>query len=219
MKIVAYIISFVFHPLFILFYMLSFLYSMNPFIFDETSEMEQISFITYTLVSIIIIPVVSILLMKNLSIIKSLSMHDRMERVGPMIVVSIVYLWLFINFKNNTVLPLVFAAVMLGASISVLVAFFINNFTKISLHSIGMGAFVASIALLKFKLDYGNLIFQVSGVYYFEINLYLIIIIAVIIAGMVGTSRLFLKAHSPQQIYSGYFIGLLSQFIGFNIIF
>ncbi|MBK8663663.1 MAG: hypothetical protein IPN18_18455 [Ignavibacteriales bacterium] len=46
-----------------------------------------------------------------------------MERVGPMIVVSIVYFWLFINFKNNTILPLVFAAVMLGSSVSVLAAF------------------------------------------------------------------------------------------------
>lgn len=219
MKIAAHFVSFIFHPLFILVYMLGLLYLLNPYIFNEQNKKEEIIFVTYTIVSVIVIPVVSILLMKNLNIITSLSMEDKMERVGPMIVVSIVYLWLFINFKNNTILPLVFAAVMLGSSISVLTAFFINNFTKISLHCVGMGAMTASLFLLKFKLQYGNMMINVSENYNIEINLYVLILISIVIAGIVGSVRLFLKAHTTEQVYSGYLLGFLSQFIAFNIIF
>ena len=218
MKISASIVSFFFHPLLLLVYILGLLYLMNPFIFNEQNDKEKIVYIVYTFVSILIIPAVSIFMMKKLHIIDTYSMEDKMERVGPMIVVSIVYLWLFINFKNNTVLPLVFAAVMLGSSIAVLVAFFINNFTKISLHCIGMGAMVATLLLLKFKLQYGSLIVKISETIIVEINLYLVILLSVILAGLVGSARLFLKAHTKQQVYSGYFIGFLSQLIAFNIV-
>jgi membrane-associated phospholipid phosphatase len=218
MKTTAHIVSFIFHPLFILVYILGLLYWINPYIFNEQNKKEEIIFVTYTLVSVLVIPVVSIVLMKNLNIIKSFSMEDKMERVGPMIVVSIVYLWLFINFKNNTVLPMVFAAVMLGSCISVLVSFFINNFTKISLHSVGMGSFVASLFILKFKLQYANMILKVSEGIHFEINLYLLILISIVIAGLVGSVRLYLKAHTREQVYSGYLLGILSQLIAFSVI-
>lgn len=218
MKVASYIVSFIFHPLFILVYILGLLYLLNPYIFNEQNEREEIVFLTYTIVSVLIIPVVSVLLMKTLNIIKTFSMEDKMERVGPMIVVSIVYLWLFINFKNNTILPLVFAAVMLGSSISVLAAFFINNFTKISLHCVGMGAMVASLFLLKFKMQYGNIIINNSEDYNIEINLYLLILISIVLAGVVGSARLYLKAHTREQIYTGYLLGFLSQLIAFSII-
>jgi hypothetical protein len=218
MKVAAYIVSFIFHPLFILVYILGLLYKINPYIFNDQNEREKIVFLTYTIVSVLVIPVVSILLMKSLNIIKTFSMEDKMERIGPMIVVSIVYMWLFINFKNNTILPLVFTAVMLGSSISVLAAFFINNFTKISLHCVGMGAMVAALFSLKFKMQYGNLIINTTETNNIEINIYMLILISIVLAGVVGSARLFLKAHTREQIFAGYLLGFLSQFIAFSII-
>ena len=45
------------------------------------------------------------------------------------------------------------------------------------------------------------------------------LIIAVVACGLVGSSRLMLKAHEPADIYGGYFIGFLSQFVALNILY
>ncbi|MBK8663664.1 MAG: hypothetical protein IPN18_18460 [Ignavibacteriales bacterium] len=63
------------------------------------------------------------------------------------------------------------------------------------------------------------MIINVSETYNIEINLYLLILISIVIAGVVGSARLFLKAHTREQVYSGYLLGFLSQLIAFNIIF
>ena len=39
------------------------------------------------------------------------------------------------------------------------------------------------------------------------------IIISLLAAGFIGTSRLILKAHTPPQIYTGFAIGVFCQFI------
>ena len=47
----------------------------------------------------------------------------------------------------------------------------------------------------------------------------LVIMIAVMLAGIVGTSRLYLKAHKPDEVYGGYTVGILSQMIAYLINF
>lgn len=218
MRVLANIFSAVLHPLFIMAYLLLLLFYLNPFMFTKQNEHHKIVFYSYTLLSTVIIPVVSILLMKNLNIIKTYMMQDKMDRVGPLIVVSIVYLWLFINFRNSTTVPVVFAAVMLGGSIAVLTAFFINNFTKISLHAMGGGSLVAALLLMELKLNYPDITIILSSDHSINFAFYLLIPISVIIAGLAGTSRLALNAHSTAQLYLGYITGFLSQLIAFNTI-
>lgn len=46
-----------------------------------------------------------------------------------------------------------------------------------------------------------------------EFFLYLVLIIA----GLVGTSRLITKSHKNEEIYGGYFVGILSQLIAIQI--
>jgi membrane-associated phospholipid phosphatase len=43
-----------------------------------------------------------------------------------------------------------------------------------------------------------------------------ILILAVIAAGLVGSSRLILGAHEPNEIYGGYAIGFLAQFVALS---
>jgi membrane-associated phospholipid phosphatase len=47
------------------------------------------------------------------------------------------------------------------------------------------------------------------------INVVLPFMIAVIIAGIIGTARLILKAHLPGDIWLGYIIGILVQFLAY----
>jgi len=218
MKILAKTISYLFHPLFITVYSLDVIYFLHPFIFDNKEDKSKVIFIAYTILSTLIIPILAIILMKNLNIIETLKMEKKTERIGPLIVISILYLWLFINYKNSTELPLDFAAMMLGASFAVMSAFFINNFIKISLHTIGMGSVISLLLILKYKLEYSGLSFKISPASSVELSMDFLLIIVILLAGVVGTSRLFLKAHTVKELYLGYIVGFITQFLAFNII-
>lgn len=218
MKILAKTISYLFHPLFITVYSLDVIYFLHPFIFDNKEDKSKVIFIAYTILSTLIIPILAIILMKNLNIIETLKMEKKTERIGPLIVISILYLWLFINYKNSTELPLDFAAMMLGASFAVMSAFFINNFIKISLHTIGMGSVISLFLILKYKLEYSGLSFKISPASTVELSMDFLLIIVILLAGVVGTSRLFLKAHTVKELYLGYIVGFITQFLAFNII-
>ena len=47
--------------------------------------------------------------------------------------------------------------------------------------------------------------------YSFGLQFLLFIACLVLLAGLVGTSRLFLKAHTPLEVYTGFFLGLLTS--------
>jgi membrane-associated phospholipid phosphatase len=38
------------------------------------------------------------------------------------------------------------------------------------------------------------------------------------LAGLVGSSRLYLKAHQPMQVYGGFIIGIIAQFIALRFV-
>lgn len=162
----------------------------------------------------------AILMMKALGLVKSLEMEDKFDRILPLIITGLFYLWLFVNIRKNDNIPSVFTFFVLGSTISVFLALIINNFSKISLHAIGLGGFVAVITVITFQWTYGfvdipipilNMEFRLSDRF--------ILMIAVLLAGMVGTSRLYLKAHKSDEVFGGYFVGILSQMIAYIIIF
>jgi membrane-associated phospholipid phosphatase len=46
-----------------------------------------------------------------------------------------------------------------------------------------------------------------------------ILVLTLIFSGMVGSSRLILGAHEPIDIYGGFFVGFISQFIALQILY
>lgn len=217
MKFIANIISFVFHPLFILVYIMGMLMVINPYIFRIQDEQARVVFFVYTFVSLIVIPVVAIVILKQLNMIKSFRMEDKLERVGPLIVIGIAYLWLYINYKNTTSVPLLFTSFLLGSVFAVFVSFFINNFTKISLHTVGMGGLISAVIIMKYHLHYENFQLNIFS-YSFMIDVFLLLLVVIISGGLVGSVRLYLKSHSKDQIYLGYIVGFFTQLIAYNIV-
>jgi len=165
----------------------------------------------------VVLPLISILMMRFLGLLASLEMHDKMERVGPLIATGIFYLWLYVNIRSNSYLPTLYHVFVLGSTISLFVAFFINNFTKISLHTVGAGGLVFAFILLH-QYSYGQ--FEIyAGSSVFSISTIFIIALIVFIAGLIGASRMYLKAHNKEQLYLGYLVGILGQLFAYNIIY
>lgn len=164
-------------------------------------------------------PLLAIFLIRFLGINKDLNMDSRQERIVPLIITAMFYLWLFVNIKNNTYVPLLFTSFVLGATISIFVSFFINNFSKISLHTVGMGGLVCMLILLQVNFDYSDFILNLGPLGLYQMHLSLLIIIGILIAGSVGAARLYLTDHTNSDIYGGYLVGAASQLISYMFLF
>lgn len=201
-------ISVLCHPLLILTYAWLLLMIANPYQFgssntadafrhslDKTLRVIQLTFM---------FPMFVALMLRPLGFISSLEMPTREERYVPFIATGICYLWNFINlYWAGDGFPRLFTVFSLGATVGLFTAFLINLFTKISIHAVGMGGLVA-IALITYPHSYAPI----------EPHVLLIILLA----GMVGTARLQLKAHEPQDVYGGYLVGFGAQMLAVTVL-
>ena len=201
-RVTARLISFLMHPLFIISYVLFFLMQVNPYIFGYSGPKSQ-GLIVISIVTIsFMFPMISILLMKALGLIQTIEMKDKKERIGPLIVTGLFYMWLYVNVRNNTNIPDALSFFILGSTISVFMALMINSFTKISLHTIAMGGLTAGIMFIIFNWTYGTVDIPFPWFnFQLRISDRLVAMIVVILAGAVGSSRLYLFFLSSRAVF------------------
>jgi hypothetical protein len=207
------ILSILFHPLLIVTYMLVLLLLVNPYQFGVYSIVEQWKLVLLVFLSTFVMPFFAVVMMKSLGMVKSFGLQERHERIGPYIITGIFYLWMFINFKSNQLIPKPLTIAVLGAAIALFTAFFFNNFSKISAHAVGMGglAGMATVNTLFFNFDTFTVNVWLVGA--FEISTNFLLMLVILLAGLVCTARLYLKAHTEWQVYGGLAAGFLAQFI------
>lgn len=214
------LISWLTHPLLAITYIYIILLFTNPFDFGfrNWSDTGAIILFLRIFLTTFFIPGFAVLMLTFIGLAKSMELPEKEDRIAPYIITGIFYLWMFRNFLDNPDIPSSFSRAILGSSIGLFLAFFINIFDKISAHTVGIGGILGFILLFLFQQ--GNTVLFSQG---FTENIYLIpmslvFLITILIAGLTGSSRLYLKAHSPAQVYAGYFIGILTQFIALRFI-
>jgi hypothetical protein len=165
-------------------------------------------------------PLIAIVMMKTLGLISSLEMPDKKERIGPLIITGLFYMWLYVNVRNNDNIPSALSFFILGSTIAVFMALTINSFTKISLHSIAAGGFLMGMLFIVFNWSYGYVDIPLP---FLDIEWRwsdrMVMIIVILLSGAIGTARLYLKAHRQEEIYGGYIVGILAQMIAYRIFF
>lgn len=124
-------------------------------------------------------------------------MDDPKERLLPYITTGAYYIWAYVVFRKSGY-PQVFDIIILGATITLFATFMLNLFWKISAHAGAMGCFIVlTLALCTLSPD----------------NVNYLLVIAVLLAGIIGSSRLLLNAHNTGEIFIGYFIGIVSMVV------
>lgn len=145
-----------------------------------------------------LIPLLLIVLFKKLKFIKSYKIESIKERKLP--VALMVFLFYLLGTTINNVanlrdLGLLFYATSLALFI-VYILFFFK--LKASVHLLSLGVFAGFFMIL-------------SNIH--SKSFLIVIIILFLLAGVLATARLALKAHTSKEIYIGFFIGLLSTSI------
>jgi hypothetical protein len=218
MRATAHFFSIVFHPLFIVTYMSLVLLWTNPFAFGWRHVAEASTLLIIIFMTTVTLPAIAVFMMKMLGWVSSFSLEDQHERIGPYIVGGIMYLSLYLHLTRAETFPVSLRVAVLGTLMGLWACFFINNFTKVSVHAAGMGGLVAMVALTKLVFGYdqaniglingANLVIPIDTLLYGSI----------IMAGAVCTSRLILKAHVIKEVYFGFVVGLASIFIAYFIL-
>ncbi len=193
----ARLISILFHPIFMPILGISLLFYTNSYIsYTLHKEMKNAVLLLVGLNTIAMpVLITSFLLWRG--IISSPKMAHMRERTIPY-AGTLVFYALTIYLLKDVYLPAILVRFMVAALISVFCAFIINFFWKISAHLIGMGGLCGALACMSIKL---------------QTDVTWLLILAVFISGLVGASRILLKAHSPSQVYAGYFIGFFWQLV------
>jgi membrane-associated phospholipid phosphatase len=204
MRVLSNLLSIVFHPLLLLSYIFFLLYSSNHYIFGGLTNLQFRLLGIYVFILTFAMPFVSVLLMRALGFVSDIRMPTMEDRVGPYIAVGVFYIWTYLNMSDNIQVPPVFRVFVLGATIALAISFFVNVFSKISMHAVGMGGFVAMLLLLHLYYSYTD----TSG----------LLLGGIVAAGAVGTARLLLKAHEPNDIFGGYMVGFVCQFLAFRLL-
>ena len=153
-----------------------------------------------------LIPAIVILILKKLEIVEDYDISLQKQRIFPYLIFFFFYLMTFLTIRPKLNSSLVFledsliASIMLGATISLCLAFFLNNFLKVSVHTMGVTNLFMVVCLLS-----GNT-HQVT---------FFLLLITLIAIGVTGSARIYLRAHTPREVYYGLFCGFMGQLIAF----
>ncbi len=213
LKTTAHILSILFHPLLIITYMLILLLLVNPYQFGVHTIGAQWKLLILVFLSTFIMPAFAVFIMRAVGLVASMELEDRYDRIGPYIITGIFYLWIFINFKSNPLIPKPFTIAVLGAVIALFGCFFINNFTKISAHAAGMGGLTGMVAVNTVYFNFDTFTLNLYWLGAFEMSTSFVLMAVILMTGFVSTARLYLGAHTSRQLYGGLVVGFASQWI------
>lgn len=210
MRAAAHFFSIVFHPLFIVTYMSLVLLWTNPFAFGWRHVSEAGTLLIIIVMTTVTLPAIAVLMMKMLGWVSSFSLEDQHERIGPYIVAGIMYLSLYLHLTRAESFPVSLRIAVLGTLIGLWGCFFINNFTKVSVHAAGVGGLVAMVGLTKLTFGYDQAHIGLFGGANLVVPIDILLYGSILMAGATCTSRLILKAHVIKEVYLGLCVGLVS---------
>ena len=198
-RAIAHFFSVVFHPLFISAYVMAFIIFVHPYAFSAFEHKQKVMRLLTVILCNTALPLIAVFLLWRLQLIKSPMLRNEKERIGPYLIAMIFYWWTWLVFKRLPDTPVLAVHFLFGAFLAVCGAWICNIYFKISMHAIALAGAAMFFCLFALNDEYG------SGGY---------LALAVLLTGIVCTSRLILSAHSSFEIWAGIFIGLLSQYIG-----
>jgi membrane-associated phospholipid phosphatase len=195
MRTFANLISALFHPLMMVTYgvglALSFTY-LNVYPLPLRRMVFGVAFFTTS-----ILPSMIIAVLLRTKVVSNAELTNRKERFIPYFIFILAYI-ACLYYLHRMRMPVWMLTGIAGACGALIMAVGINFFWKISAHCIGIGGLIGGVMGVAFVLQ-TNICFGFATL--------------ILIAGLVGTSRLYLGRHTPAQVYAGFALGLGCVFL------
>lgn len=144
------------------------------------------------------IPMLLIVLLKKLGMIDDLGLNGRKERLIPYIITTVCYFataW-FMAAKGA---PLWLSMFFAGGGLASLINLIVNFWWKISAHAAGIAGVVA--LLIRIEKDGSP-----------EPELFFWMMLSIVLAGLLGSARVWLGRHTVWQVLAGYVVGFCCVF-------
>lgn len=144
------------------------------------------------------VPVMLIILLKRMGLVKDLGLNGRRERLIPYVITTVCYVgtaW-FMSAKGA---PLWLCMFFAGGGLASLINLVVNFSWKISAHAAGIAGIVA--LLIRIQKDGSP-----------EPELFFWLLLTIVLAGLLGSARVWLGHHTVWQVLAGYAVGFCSVF-------
>lgn len=146
----------------------------------------------------LVVPITIFFLLLYLKKVDSLMLPNLNQRKIPLLL-GLFLFWLLTYKLLQTGIYLELSMLFTASFCSLLLALIASWFKfKISLHAIGIQLFTTFVFLLQF---------------HFGLTQWLFPIFTLILSGLVGSSRLYLKAHSNSELVAGYIAGSIPNIL------
>lgn len=206
LRVLANVVSYLLHPMFAAVMMTYMLYLLSPVTFVQYEKNDQVVFgggidlvLIQIAISTIVFPVIVVLILKGLGMIESIQMRTRKERIIPLIASMVFYWWVSHVFKSNDA-PVILQTVLRGAYWSLILVFLASIFFKVSMHTAAAGGMLGILTILLVTSP---------------VEMSIPFFIGILVAGIIGTARMLLGAHTQFEVWIGYALGFVAQFAAY----
>ncbi|MGB0884639.1 MAG: hypothetical protein ACPGTG_07950 [Flavobacteriales bacterium] len=199
-KTVSRLISTLFHPVFVP--LMLFYWIINQSYTPLDANLSNLILFSIFLATLLI-PLTTVLILKWGGMVSSIHLAKAEERRWPYSLSMFTFLMLGILFYRLYFVPKEFAIILFGSGISIVFLRFFLSEIKISAHTTCAGGVVG--ALMQLNTDFDYPFFYPS-------------LLAILLAGSIGWSRLDLKAHSQKEVYFGYGLGFVCQLFSADLL-
>lgn len=204
MRIVAKIISFLFHPLLLTTYLVTLIgYYFPTMLMVAPQNMRPI--LAFIFCFTFLLPAVNILILKIFGTISTFAMDSRRERIVPFVAISVIYIVMTFLFYYRLPFSSNFSNLMLLITLFVVAGTVITFFYKVSIHSLAMWGSIGILVPLNKAMEQSYLLWPTAGI--------------IVAAGLVMSARLYLHAHTPRQVMIGGVVGFGIGFLGMIFLF
>jgi membrane-associated phospholipid phosphatase len=196
-RTLANLVSIVVHPLLMPTIVFWLIFTFAPVAAAPFSSAQGWYIVGLIFVLTFVFPLIYVLVLKLTSFVSSVSMEDRKERTIPFLFISAFYVALSFILIPKLELNPTFPVIIIAISSLVAVLTVITLFWKISIHSAASCGLVGFILGIHFHFPENELLWP--------------LVISVLIAGAVMSSRLYLGVHRMREIVAGAAVGMATS--------
>ncbi len=200
LRILAQIVSYVFHPLFIPTFFMLYLIKVVPFEFVGITDWQLKLRVFSVFWLTAFFPAFAVFLLWRLKFSDSIYLRTQKERIIPYVISMFFYWWMYYLSRNFTDQPLALKFFYFGIFIASSIGLIVNNFMKVSLHAMGVSGLLMAVLLVSF---------------YYPINNFIWVLLAILLAGVVVSARMIVSDHTKQELIIGFAIGVLTQLMAY----